>query len=97
MPDVDRLIWRDGRFVRWRDATVHLFAQSLQRGSLAFDFVSSSSQYFAKFPRSHCSTLGERMLCATMLQTRFRMGLSRHQAFRTHAPKLELFFLGFSR
>ena len=36
----ERVIWRDGAFVAWRDATVHVLAQSLQRGSLAFDFLS---------------------------------------------------------
>ena len=36
----ERIIWRDGEFVAWRDATVHVLAQSLQRGSLAFDFLS---------------------------------------------------------
>ena len=36
----ERVIWRDGEFVAWRDATVHVLAQSLQRGSLAFDFLS---------------------------------------------------------
>ena len=36
----ERIIWRDGAFVAWRDATVHVLAQSLQRGSLAFDFLS---------------------------------------------------------
>ena len=33
-------IWRDGTFVAWQDATVHVLAQSLQRGSLAFDYIS---------------------------------------------------------
>ena len=36
----ERTIWRDGEFVPWRDATVHVLAQSLQRGSLAFDYLS---------------------------------------------------------
>ena len=36
----ERIIWRDGDFVAWQDATVHVLAQSLQRGSLAFDFLS---------------------------------------------------------
>ena len=40
METKDRLIWRDGAFVRWADATVHVLAQSLQRGTLAFDFMS---------------------------------------------------------
>ena len=38
--DVDRWVWRDGEFVHWRDATVHILSQSLQRGSLAFDYTS---------------------------------------------------------
>ena len=37
---VQRSIWRDGEFVAWQDATVHVLAQSLQRGSLAFDYLS---------------------------------------------------------
>lgn len=36
----DRKIWRDGEFIDWQDATVHVLAQSLQRGSLAFDYIS---------------------------------------------------------
>ena len=36
----ERTVWRGGDFVRWNDATVHILAQSLQRGSLAFDFMS---------------------------------------------------------
>lgn len=35
-----RVIWRDGEFVPWAEANVHVLAQSLQRGSLAFDFLS---------------------------------------------------------
>ena len=35
----DRKIWRDGQFLDWQDATVHVLAQSLQRGSLAFDCI----------------------------------------------------------
>ena len=35
-----RTIWRDGEFIAWHDATVHVLSQSLQRGSLAFDYVS---------------------------------------------------------
>ena len=31
---------RDGEFVPWQDATVHVLAQSLQRGALAFDYLS---------------------------------------------------------
>lgn len=36
----ERLIWRDGEFIAWDEATVHVLSQSLQRGSLAFDYVS---------------------------------------------------------
>ena len=36
----ERIIWRDGEFVAWQDATVHVLAHSLQRGSLAFDYLS---------------------------------------------------------
>jgi len=36
----DRKIWRDGQFIDWEEATVHVLAQSLQRGSLAFDYIS---------------------------------------------------------
>lgn len=36
----NRTIWRDGEFVAWQDATVHVLSQSLQRGSLAFDYLS---------------------------------------------------------
>ncbi len=39
MSAVRRTVWRDGEFVPWRDATVHILAQSLQRGSLAFDYM----------------------------------------------------------
>ena len=35
-----RTIWRDGDFIAWDDATVHVLSQSLQRGSLAFDYLS---------------------------------------------------------
>ena len=35
-----RTIWRDGEFIAWNDATVHVLSQSLQRGSLAFDYLS---------------------------------------------------------
>ncbi len=35
-----RTIWRDGEFIAWEDATVHVLSQSLQRGSLAFDYFS---------------------------------------------------------
>ena len=40
MSDIDRWVWRDGEFVRWGEATVHILSQSLQRGSLAFDYTS---------------------------------------------------------
>ena len=40
MATADRMIWRDGEFVAWADATVHILAQSLQRGTLAFDYLS---------------------------------------------------------
>ena len=40
METTDRVIWRDGTFVAWEDATVHILAQSLQRGTLAFDYLS---------------------------------------------------------
>ena len=40
METKDRLIWRDGELIPWADATVHVLAQSLQRGTLAFDFMS---------------------------------------------------------
>lgn len=40
MSAVERWIWRDGEFVAWADATVHVLSQSLQRGSLAFDYLS---------------------------------------------------------
>ena len=36
----ERTIWRDGELVPWQDATVHVLSQSLQRGSLAFDYLS---------------------------------------------------------
>ncbi|MEE2672791.1 MAG: aminotransferase class IV [Myxococcota bacterium] len=39
-PEVDRLIWLDGEFVPWQDATVHVLAHSVQRGSLVFDYMS---------------------------------------------------------
>jgi len=35
-----RTIWRNGEFIPWADATVHILAQSLQRGTLAFDYMS---------------------------------------------------------
>jgi branched-chain amino acid aminotransferase len=39
-PRIDRLIWIDGRFVPWEQATVHVLSHSLQRGSLVFDYMS---------------------------------------------------------
>lgn len=36
----NRWIWRDGEFIPWADATVHVLSQSLQRGTLAFDYMS---------------------------------------------------------
>lgn len=39
-PPPDRTIWRNGQFVPWEQATVHILAQSLQRGTLAFDYMS---------------------------------------------------------
>lgn len=32
-------IWRDGEFIRWQDATVHVLAHSMQFGSSAFEGV----------------------------------------------------------
>lgn len=40
MKTLDRLIWRDGSFIKWEDATIHILSQSLQRGTLAFDYLS---------------------------------------------------------
>ena len=37
---MNRTIWHDGQFIPWADATVHVLAQSIQRGSLAFDYIS---------------------------------------------------------
>lgn len=37
---VDRLLWLDGEFVPWANATVHVLSHSLQRGSLIFDYMS---------------------------------------------------------
>jgi len=37
---MSRKIWRDGDFIEWEAATVHVLSQSLQRGSLAFDYTS---------------------------------------------------------
>jgi len=39
-PPPDRTIWLDGRLVPWEQATVHVLAHSLQRGSLIFDYMS---------------------------------------------------------
>lgn len=54
MSEVNRLIWRDGEFVKWADATVHVLSQSLQRGSLAFDYMSvhpaAAGQVVLKLP-----------------------------------------------
>jgi branched-chain amino acid aminotransferase len=36
-------IWRDGEFVRWADATVHLLCHSLQYGSSAFEGIRAYS------------------------------------------------------
>jgi len=36
----ERMIWRDGNFIPWQEAHVHILSQSLQRGTLAFDFMS---------------------------------------------------------
>ncbi len=36
----ERTIWRDGEFVPWQDAAVHVLSHSVQRGSLAFDYLS---------------------------------------------------------
>ena len=35
----DRRIWRNGRMIPWADATVHVLAQSIQRGTLVFDVM----------------------------------------------------------
>jgi branched-chain amino acid aminotransferase len=32
-------IWRDGEFIRWQDATIHVLAHSLQFGSSAFEGI----------------------------------------------------------
>lgn len=34
-----RLIWIDGKFVSWDEATVHVLSHSHQRGSLVFDYL----------------------------------------------------------
>jgi branched-chain amino acid aminotransferase len=36
----ERKIWLDGELVPWERATVHVLSQSLQRGSLVFDYMS---------------------------------------------------------
>lgn len=36
----ERLIWQDGRFIHWNDATVHVLSHVVQRGTLCFDFLS---------------------------------------------------------
>ncbi|MEN8158814.1 MAG: aminotransferase class IV [Myxococcota bacterium] len=36
----DRRIWLDGRLVPWAEATVHVLAHSMARGSLVFDYMS---------------------------------------------------------
>jgi branched-chain amino acid aminotransferase len=35
----DRKIWRNGRMIPWAEATVHVLAQSIQRGTLVFDVM----------------------------------------------------------
>ncbi len=40
MADLGRTIWIDGKLVPWAEATVHVLSQSVQRGSLVFDFMS---------------------------------------------------------
>lgn len=40
MTNPQRKIWRDGEFIAWEDASVHVLSQSLQRGTLAFDYMS---------------------------------------------------------
>ena len=57
-------IWCDGEFVAWRDATVHVLAQSLQRGSLAFDFLERSSSQARRGDVSRARPCGG---CATNL------------------------------
>ena len=37
---LDRLVWVDGGFRPWADATIHVLSHSLQRGSLVFDYMS---------------------------------------------------------
>ena len=39
-PEIDRLIWLDGEFVPWEQATIHVLSHSIQRGSLVFDYMS---------------------------------------------------------
>jgi branched-chain amino acid aminotransferase len=38
-PGAGRSIWLDGELVPWERATVHVLSQSLQRGTLVFDFM----------------------------------------------------------
>ena len=40
MSALERKIWIDGKLVPWADATLHVLSQSVQRGSLVFDFMS---------------------------------------------------------
>src|SRR5262245_20987882 len=40
MADTERTIWIGGQLIPWADATVHVLSQSVQRGSLVFDFMS---------------------------------------------------------
>src|SRR5262245_28118652 len=35
----ERKIWHNGRLVPWADVTVHVLAQSIQRGTLVFDVM----------------------------------------------------------
>lgn len=38
--NVDRRVWRNGEFIAWEDATLHVLSHAAQRGSLVFDYVS---------------------------------------------------------
>ena len=40
MAELERTIWINGEIVPWAHATVHVLSQSMQRGSLVFDFMS---------------------------------------------------------
>ena len=40
MTNPHRKIWRNGEFIAWENATVHVLSQSLQRGTLGFDYMS---------------------------------------------------------